>query len=290
MLCNLANIKMLTKDFLVVKLNFIWQQTIKVQTSSYPTKAKFNNNSLLFLQNIFPLKEFCHFALVFPLTESNTTSSPGSPSQRFNIICSWLHFWHHFDIISSIIRSRLHFWHHWFNIWSTELVMVNYACGFNQSEIWEIFWMNNNNLYHSLFYLPFLPLIWKITCFTVKQSYSHYSAVHKTFDKRFLKFIWNSRFFSMNLAISLRSWQSNHELRNEVVNYTLNFVGKLWSSSRVKFASFGVVGLVIQLQIIEFKPSENIIFSAKQAYFMIFFWNDYYFIYRGDCIKDGWHN
>ena len=33
-----------------------------------------------------------------------------------------------------------------------------------------------------------------------------------------------------------------------VVNFTPNFVGKLQSSSQVKFASFGVVGLVIKLQ------------------------------------------
>ena len=29
-----------------------------------------------------------------------------------SIICSELHFWHHFDVIGSIICSALHFWHH----------------------------------------------------------------------------------------------------------------------------------------------------------------------------------
>ena len=38
--------------------------------------------------------------------------------------------------------------------------------------------------------------------------------------------------FATNLAISLRSCQSNCELGNEVVNFTTNFVGKLRSSSR----------------------------------------------------------
>ena len=44
----------------------------------------------------------------------------------------------------------------------------------------------------------------------------------------------------MNLAISFRSCQSNRELRNEVVNFTPKFVGKLHvtSSLREKFAPF----------------------------------------------------
>ena len=46
----------------------------------------------------------------------------------------------------------------------------------------------------------------------------------------------------MKLAVSLCSCQSNRELRNEVVNFTVNFVGKLQTLSRVNFASFGVVG------------------------------------------------
>ena len=75
--------------------------------------------------------------------------------------------------------------------------------------------------------------------------------------------------FTTNLAISLHSCQSNHELRTEVVNFTPNFVGKLRSSSLAKFASFDVVGLVIQLQNNAFKQSENISQPSK-AYFMMF--------------------
>ena len=73
-----------------------------------------------------------------------------------------------------------------------------------------------------------------------------YSAFQKTFDKRFPKFVWLSR-------ILLQTWQfhyivvsqSNHEFQNKVVNFTPNFVGNLRSLLTVKFASFGVVGLVI---------------------------------------------
>ena len=75
-----------------------------------------------------------------------------------------------------------------------------------------------------------------------------------SFTVRFTKLLTNG--FGSSFEIpesSLRTWQShyngscqsNRELRNEVVNFTPNFVGKLRSSSLAKFASFGVVRLVI---------------------------------------------
>ena len=45
--------------------------------------------------------------------------------------------------------------------------------------------------------------------------------------------------FTMNLAISLCSCQSNRELENGGVNFTLNFSGKLTGSLHEKFTSFG---------------------------------------------------
>ena len=63
-----------------------------------------------------------------------------------SIICSGLHFWRHFDVIGSIIFGGLHFWRHWFNMakilykfGEQQLVMVNYARGFNQSETGKYF-------------------------------------------------------------------------------------------------------------------------------------------------------
>ena len=47
--------------------------------------------------------------------------------------------------------------------------------------------------------------------------------------------------FATNLAISLCTCQSNCELGNEVVNFLPNFVGKLRSSLREKFAPFGEI-------------------------------------------------
>ena len=64
-----------------------------------------------------------------------------------------LHFWRHFEVIGSIIFGGLHFWRHWFNMakilsnfGEQQLVMVNYACGFNQSEMGKYFeWIIINN-------------------------------------------------------------------------------------------------------------------------------------------------
>ena len=96
--------------------------------------------ALLFIQDIsLFLKEFCHFALCFSAHQTATQSYPQVFMVSSSIICSGLHFWHHFDIISSIICSGLHFWRHWFNMTKIlfkfgqqQLVMVNYARGFNQ--------------------------------------------------------------------------------------------------------------------------------------------------------------
>ena len=73
-----------------------------------------------------------------------------------------------------------------------------------------------------------------------------YSVFHQTFDKQFPKFVLNSRSLLQTWKFHyVRSCQSNHELRNEVVNFMPNFIGKLRSSLQVKFASFGVVGLIM---------------------------------------------
>ena len=102
--------------------------------------------ALFFIQNNFSfLKEFHHYALCFPLTKYNTTLSPGFLGQRFNNL-QRAALLTHFDVIGSIIFGGLHFWRHWFNIVKIpskfgehQLVMVNYACGFNQSETGKYF-------------------------------------------------------------------------------------------------------------------------------------------------------
>ena len=125
-------------------VNTFWD----LQNSSYPTKAEFNNCFIihskyyLLLKGVSPLR-----SLFFPLTKYNTALSPGFLGQRFNnlrravLLTSLIQYGEDFDVIGSIIFGRLHFWHHWSNMAKTrfkfgeqQLIMVNYACGLNQSE------------------------------------------------------------------------------------------------------------------------------------------------------------
>ena len=107
---------------------------LTLQNSSHPTKAD-SIIALLFIQNISSfLKEFRHFALFF---RSPNITQPCP---------SGLYFWRHFDVIGSTIFGGLYFWRHWFNMakiiskfGEQQLVMVNYVCGFNQSETGKYF-------------------------------------------------------------------------------------------------------------------------------------------------------
>ena len=100
--------------------------------------------ALLLIQNTFPfLKEF---RSLFFCSPTITQSYPQVFSVNGSIICSRLHFGCHLDIIGSIICRGLHFWRHWFNMTKIlskfgeqQLVMVNYVCGFDQSETGKYF-------------------------------------------------------------------------------------------------------------------------------------------------------
>ena len=110
-----------------------------LQNSSYPTKPEFNN---WYLISSF-LKEFRHYALFFR-SPNVTQPSPQVFSVKGSIICSRLLFWRHFAVIGLIIFGGLHFWRHQYGEDSSkfgeqQLVMVNYVCGFNQSETGKYF-------------------------------------------------------------------------------------------------------------------------------------------------------
>ena len=103
--------------------------------------------ALLFIQNISSfLKEFRHYSLCFQFRSSNITQPCLQVfSVNGSIICGGLHFWRHFDFIGSIILGTLRFWRHRFNMakilskfGEQQLIMVNYACGFHQSEMGNI--------------------------------------------------------------------------------------------------------------------------------------------------------
>ena len=89
---------------------------------------------VLLLKGVSPLRS------LFLRSPNITQSCPQVFSVNGSIICSGRHFWRHFDVISSIIFGGLHFWRYWFNMakilfkfGEQQLVMVNYACGFNRS-------------------------------------------------------------------------------------------------------------------------------------------------------------
>ena len=100
--------------------------------------------SLLFQGNY--LKGVSPFRSLFFRSPNITQPCPQVFSVNEPIICSGLHFWRHFDAIGSIIFDGLHFWRHWFNMAKIllkfreqQLVMMSYACGFNQSETGKYF-------------------------------------------------------------------------------------------------------------------------------------------------------
>ena len=109
--------------------------------------------ALLFIQNISSfLKEVSPFRSLFFRSPNITQPCPQVLSVNSSIICKGLHFWRHFDVIGSIIFGGLHFWRHWVKILSKfgeqQLVMVNYACGFNQSETGKYFeWIIITNIH-----------------------------------------------------------------------------------------------------------------------------------------------
>ena len=123
-----------------------------LQNSSYPTKASFNNCFIIHSKYFPVLNGVSPFRSLF-FCSPKSQSRPQVFSVNGWIICSGLHFWSHFDVNGWIICSKLHFWRHWLNMTKIlskfgeqPLVMVNYACGFNQSETGKYFeWIIINN-------------------------------------------------------------------------------------------------------------------------------------------------
>ena len=143
-----------------------------LQNSSYPTKAEFNNCFIIHSKYFPVLNGVSPFRSLF-FCSPKSQFRPQVFSVNGWIICSGLHFWRHFDVNGWIICSGLHFWRHWLNMTKIlskfgeqQLVMVNYACGFNQSETGKYFeWIIILIIDYSL------PLIgenqWLINCFAI---------------------------------------------------------------------------------------------------------------------------
>ena len=117
-----------------------------LQNSSYLTKAEFNNCFIIHSKYFLVLKGVSPFHSLFFCSRNVTQPCPQVFSVNGSVICNGLHFWRHFAIIGSIIFGELHLWCHWFNMAKVlskfgeqQLVTVNYACGFNQSETEKYF-------------------------------------------------------------------------------------------------------------------------------------------------------
>ena len=104
--------------------------------------------ALLFIQNIssFFNKGVSLLRSLFFRSPNVAQPCPQVFSVTGSIIYGGLHFWRNFDVIGSIIFGKLHFWLHWFNMakilskfGEEQLIMVNYACGSNQSETGKYF-------------------------------------------------------------------------------------------------------------------------------------------------------
>ena len=119
-----------------------------LQSCSYPAKTEVDNCLLVIIihsKYFLILKGVSLFHSLFFCSPNITQHCPQVFSVNGSIICSGLHFWLHFDVIVSIIFGGLHLIH-WFNMakilskfGEQQLVMVNYACGFNQSEMGKYF-------------------------------------------------------------------------------------------------------------------------------------------------------
>ena len=111
------------------------------------TKAEFNNCFIIHSKH-FPVFKGVSPLFCFSAHKKITQAGPQVFSVNGSRICIGLHFWRHFDVIGSIICSGLHFWRHWFKMakilskfGEQQLVMGNYACGFNQNKNTWIFFL-----------------------------------------------------------------------------------------------------------------------------------------------------
>ena len=95
-----------------------------LQNSSYPTNAEFNNCFIIHLKYFPVLKGVSPFRSLFFCSPKITQPHPQVFSVNDSIICTGLHFWHHWFNMARILSK----------FGEQQLVVVNYVCGFNQSE------------------------------------------------------------------------------------------------------------------------------------------------------------
>ena len=100
-----------------------------LQNSSYPTKAEFDNCFIIHSKYFLLLKGVSPLRSLFCRSPNITKPCPQVFSVNGSIMCSGLHFWRHWFNIAKILSK----------FGEQQLVMMNYACGFNQSETGKYF-------------------------------------------------------------------------------------------------------------------------------------------------------
>ena len=120
---------------------------------------------------------------------------------------------------------------------SPVIITFEFCYGFLGAKTWWDLWETDPRPWLCERLINHYP-VERVVCF-VKTLYS---AFHKTFDKQFPKFVWNSR-------SSLQTWQFLYVLVNQIMNLemklwiSLQTLLKLTSSLREKFKSYGEIVL-----------------------------------------------
>ena len=100
-----------------------------LQNPSYPTKAEFNNCFIIHSKYFLLLKGVTPLRSLFFRSPNITQPCPQIFSFNGSIICGGLPFWRHWFNMAKILSK----------FGEQQLVMVNYVCGFNQSETGKYF-------------------------------------------------------------------------------------------------------------------------------------------------------
>ena len=128
-----------------------------LQNSSYPTKAELNNCFIIHSKYLPVRNGVSPFRSLFFCSPKNNIPSPGFLGQRFNnlqraalLTSFWRHWFNNLQR-TALLTSLIQCDEDSFQIWWTaagQLVIVNYACGFNQWETGKYFkWIINGVSY-----------------------------------------------------------------------------------------------------------------------------------------------
>ena len=213
-----------------------------LQNFSYPAKAELNNCFIIHSKYFPVLKGVSQFRSLFFRSLKAIPSRPQVFSVNGSMIWSGLHFESHFDFIGSIICSGLHFWRHWFNMrkillkfGQQQLVLVNYACGFNQSETGKYFewiismgyWPSVRSRYLDIgqvLFCVFMDRDWDEVHKLAKKEHSQYPEIltEQTWSTKDLLygFWWN---FACRIQRVVSSRQGGSILPAWVANHSVQF-------------------------------------------------------------------